>query len=298
VPLRLAVAIVALIATTIIALGAAPARADRVVAIAPLSTLGAEDTSAATKQLGDQLATAAAALGGTKVVSTEQVAAAIKKANQPQLKACEGDAACLANLGKLVGATAVVTGEVGGLGASTVVYLTASDVASGKELRTATLVVGKPDAAAAAMTQLLDPDKYRGTLRLAIDVSGAKVQVNGEYRTLDGKGQLDLPVGTHAVRVTHPQYHDFAKFVNVDYGKVTEVTVGMQAYPMVKYDVQGKPTNLDQIVYDRPIPMWRRPYIAGPAIVIIAIGVGVLVGTLAHNVPSGPCISIGGGECK
>ena len=84
-----------------VVVAAAPARADRVVAIAPLSTLGAEDTSAATKQLGDQLATAAAALGGTKVVTTEQVVAAIKKANQPQLKTCERDPACLANLGKL-----------------------------------------------------------------------------------------------------------------------------------------------------------------------------------------------------
>jgi hypothetical protein len=292
VPVRIAA--VVLLAVVV---AAAPARADRVVAIAPLSTLGAEDTSAATKQLGDQLATAAAALGGTKVVTTEQVVAAIKKANQPQLKTCERDPACLANLGKLVGATAVVTGEVGGLGASTVVYLTASDVASGKALRTATLVVGKPDAAAAAMIQLLDPDRYRGTVKLAIDVSGAKVQVNGEYRTLDAKGQLDLPVGTHAVRVTHPQYHDFAKFVNVDYGKVTEVAVGMQAYPMVKFDVQGKPTNLDKIVYDKPTPMWRRPYVAGPAIIIIAIGIGVLVGTLAHDVPSGMCVPIGGTTC-
>ena len=32
-----------------------------------------------------------------------------------------------------------------------------------------------------------------------------------------------MPVGTQAVRVTHPEYHDFVKFVDVDYGKTTEV---------------------------------------------------------------------------
>jgi hypothetical protein len=278
---------------------AATARADRVVAIAPLSTLGAEDTSTATKQLGDQLAAAAGALSATKVVKPEQVVAAIKKANQPQLKACEGDATCLVELGKLVGATQVVTGEIGGLGASTVVYLTASDVATGKELHTATLTVGAPDAATAAMTQLLDPDKYRGTVKLVIDVQDAKIQVNGDYLTLDAQGRLDLPVGTHAVRVTSPQYHDFAKFVNVEYGKVTEVKVGMLAYPMVEHDVQGKPTNIDKIVYDKPVPLWRRWYVAGPVLVVVAVGAGLLAGAIAHDFPStGHCITVGGMPCN
>jgi hypothetical protein len=277
---------------------AAPARADRVVAIAPLSTLGAEDTSAATKQLGDQLAAAAGTLAATKVVKPDQVVAAIKKANQPQLKTCEGDAACLAELGKLVGATQIVTGEIGGLGASTVVYLTASDVATGKELHTATLTVGSPDAATAAMTQLLDPDRYRGTIKLDIDVANAKVQVNGEFHNLDAQGRLELPVGTHAVRVISPQYHDFAKFVNVEYGKTTEVKVGMLAYPMVTHDVQGKPTNLDQIVYDKPLPTWRRWYVAGPAIVVIAVGAALIAGAIVHDFPhANTCQTVGGMMC-
>ncbi len=293
---RLACAIA--IAVVGVVVGAAPAHADRVVAIAPLSTLGAEDTSAATKQLGDQLAAAAGALAATKVVKPDQVVAAIKKANQPQLKACEGDATCLAELGKLVGATQVVAGEIGGLGASTVVYLTVNDVATGKELHTATLTVGSPDAATAAMTQLLDPDNYRGTVKLDIDVPNAKVQVNGDYRAIGADGKLVLPVGTHAVRVTHPQFHDFAKFVIVEFGATTEVKVGMLAYPMVTHDVQGKPTNLDQIVYDKPIPTWRRWYVAGPAVVVIAVGAALLAGAIAHDFPNtGNCRTVGGMMC-
>ncbi|HSK02127.1 MAG TPA: hypothetical protein VK932_12835, partial [Kofleriaceae bacterium] len=91
-------------------LASAPARADRadrIVAIAPLSTLGAEDTSAETRKLTAQIEAAAAALPGTKVVAAAQVADAIRRATRPQLKACEGAAACLAELGRLVGAGVV-----------------------------------------------------------------------------------------------------------------------------------------------------------------------------------------------
>ena len=278
------------------------AHADRVVAIAPLSTLGAEDTSASTKKLIGELEGALAGLPGTKVVKTTEVVAAVKKANKPALKACEGDAGCIAEIGKLVNASVVITGEVGGLGASTVVYLNATDVASGKELRSTTYTVGKP--AQGAMIQLLDPDEYKGTMHFAIDVTGAKVQVNGEYKALTPSGDLVLPVGTHAVRVTHPQYHDFAKFVNVEFGATTEVAVGMQAYPMITHDVQGKPTNLDKIVYDVQPPLYRRWYVAGPAIVVLAVGAGILAGVLAHdaNIPSCPsatctCRMVGGQSC-
>jgi hypothetical protein len=277
------------------------ASADRVVAVLPLSTLGAEDTSASTKKTVAELESALAALPGTKVVKTADVVAAIKKANKPALKACEGEPACIAEIGKLVNATIVVGGEVGGLGASTVIYLSATDVASGKELRSTTYTVGK--SAQSAVIQLLDPDQYKGTMHFTIDVTGAKVQIDGEYKTLSATGDITMPVGTHAVRVTHPQYHDFAKFVEVDYGKPTNVDVGLQAYPMIKHDIQGKPTNTDQIIYDIEPPLYRRWYVAGPAIIVLAVGAGILAGVIAHgDTPSCPaatctCRQVGGMPC-
>ena len=111
----------------------AVAHAERVVAIAPLSTLGAEDTSAAARKLIGQIEAAVAALPGTRVVRAQQVSDAIKRARKPQLRACEGDAACLTELAGLVGAQIVISGEVGGLGDSRVVYLAATE--NGKELR-------------------------------------------------------------------------------------------------------------------------------------------------------------------
>ncbi|MEO6777774.1 MAG: PEGA domain-containing protein [Kofleriaceae bacterium] len=291
------IAIVAVVAVT------APAFAERVVAVAPLSTLGAEDRSATTKKILGQIEQAVASLGD-KVISAAQVTAAINKAKRPQLKACEGDEACLGELGKLVGATVVISGEVGGLGDSKVIYLGATDVASSKEMRSTTLTLTAKEGASTdnggaqgAAIRLLEPDKYRGTLHFTVDASGATIFINGTKVTPDPKGNIALPVGTQAVRVTHPQYHDFIKFIDVAYGKTTEVPVPLQQYPIVEHDVRAKPTSLDKIVYVEP-PLWRRWYIAGPAIVVLAVGVGILAGVAVHDYPRyDDCRMLGSNGC-
>jgi len=291
-------AITIVIVSAAITTAAATASAERVVAIAPLSTLGAEDTSADAKQLTGQLEAAVAALPATKVVRAAQVAEAIKKAKKPQLRACEGDAGCLTELGNLVGAQIVISGEVGGLGESKVVYLAATE--NGKELRSTTLAVGGAHddggGPTGAAVRLLDPDSYRGTLRFAIDVTGATIYVNGSKAQPSPKGELALPVGAQAVRVTHPEYHDFVRFIDVEFGKTTDVAVGMQQYPIVEHDLQGKPVNRDRIEYIEP-PLWRRWYVVGPAAVGLAIVTGIIVGYAAHNFPGDTCHKVGSSTC-
>jgi hypothetical protein len=271
----------------------ATAHAERVVAIAPLSTLGAEDTSAGTKQLIGQIEAAVAALPATKVVRAAQVGDAIKKARKPQLRACEGDAACLTELANLVGAQIVISGEVGGLGESKVVYLAATE--NGKELRSTTLAIGgKTDdggGPTGAAVRLLDPDNYRGTLRFAIDVTGATIYVNGSKAQPSPRGELVLPVGAQAIRVTHPEYHDFVRFIDVPFGKTTDVAVGLQQYPIIEHDLQGKPVSRDRIEYVRP-PVWRRWYVVGPAAVGLAIVTAIVVSYAVHDFPGGKCVQI------
>ncbi len=279
---------------------AATAHAERIVAIAPLSTLGAEDTSAGTKQLTGQIEAAVAALPATKIVRAAQVGDAIKKAKKPQLRACEGDAACLTELASLVGAQIVISGEVGGLGESKVVYLAATE--NGKELRSTTLAVGsKTDddggGATGAAVRLLDPDNYRGTLRFAIDVTGATIYVNGSKAQPSPRGELVLPVGAQAIRVTHPEYHDFVRFIDVPFGKTTDVAVGLQQYPIIEHDLQGKPVNRDRIEYVKP-PVWRRWYVVGPAAVGLAIVTAIVVSYAVHDFPTDNCRKIGStGPC-
>jgi hypothetical protein len=292
------IAIAAAIGAAVIAALPAAARADRVVAIAPLSPLGAEDTSPATRKLIGQIEAAVAALPGTRVVRAQQVSDAIKRARRPQLRACEGDAACLAELAGLVGAQIVIAGEVGGLGDSRVAYLAASE--NGVELRSTTLAVGggRDDGGgpSGAAVRLLDPDGYRGTLKFAIDVTGATVYVNGSAAALSPRGELALPVGTQAVRVTHPEYHDFVRFIDVEFGATTEVAVGLQQYPIIRRDLPGAPVSRDRIEYVDP-PVWRRWYVVGPAAVGLAVLAAVVVGYAVHDFPSGDCRKLGGGGC-
>jgi hypothetical protein len=286
------------VVTTVAAL-ASYAHADRVVAITPLSTLGTEDKSADTKKVLVQIEQAIAALPGTKIVGATAVSAAIDKAKKPQLKQCEGDATCLTELGKLVGAQLVVTGEVGGLGESKVVYLKTTDVGASRELRSTTLAIGasREDSPAAAAVRLLDPDKYRGTVKFGFDVQGANVLVNGTKVQLAANKELPLPVGTHAVTVTHPQYHNFVKFVDVDYGKTTAVDVNMKQYPIIEHDIQGKPISRDGVRYTDP-PWYRQPYFTAPVIIGVAIVVGYIAARLANNFPDYErCRKLGADDC-
>ncbi len=289
-----------LAALTVVAALASSAAAERVVAITPLSTLGAEDKSAETKKLLTQIEQAVAAMPGTKVIAAVQVSAAIDKAKKPALKQCEGDSACLTELGKLVGAQLVITGEVGGLGDSKVIYLKTTDVSTQRELRSTTLSVGThggADSPAGAAVRLLDPDRYRGIVKFGFDVQDATVLVNGTRIQLPVNKELPLPVGTHAVTVTHPQYHNFVKFVDVGYGRTTAVDVSMKQYPIVSHDMQGKPTSRDTIEYVRPA-WYLRPTFTVPVIVVLAITAGVIAGALAHEFPLYEnCRKVGGDEC-
>lgn len=298
VTMRSVVLVLAIAAGASHAAPAAPSTG-KLVAIAPLATLDSEDTSAPIKKLTAQLEAAVAALGGARVITAAQVADAIKKAKKPQLRACEGEAACLSELGKLVGAQLVIAGQIGGIGESRIVYLNATDVATAKELRSTTLGLGAnedPTAPAAAIVRLLDPGKHRGTLHFAIDVTGATVFVNGTRAKLTPTSDLSLEVGTQAIRVTHPEYRDFVRFIDVPYGKTVDVAVGLTQYPIVRRDIQGNPINRDkQLLVDPPI--YRRWYVVAGGAVLLALISGAIVSSQVNNLPNTPCRIVGGGDC-
>ena len=147
-----------------------------------------------------------------------------------------------------------------------------------------------------AAVRLLEPDRYRGVLHFVIDAGGATIYVNGRKSARGPKGEIALPVGTHAVRVTHPEYRDFVKFIDVSYGKTTEVTVGMTQYPIIRHDLQGKPINSDRITYIDP-PWYRRPLAVGIGATVLLVATAIIVGNIVHTFPGGECRRVGGEAC-
>jgi hypothetical protein len=215
----------------------------RQVVLAPLSTLGSESTAAPVRRLAGELEQA---LGqaGVKVIGTAAALEAIKQAKKPGLRSCDGDAACLAELGKLVGADWVVYGEVGGLGDVQVVYLQLVDAATGKDVRSTTLqaVAGDdPDGGArGAAVRLLAPERFVGAVDVKVDVAGAAIYVDGKRLARSPSPALELPVGTHALRVTHPEFRDFVRFVDVPFDRRATVTVALQQFPVVERDLESR----------------------------------------------------------
>ena len=192
----------------------APARGAEPVALAPLETLG--NQSKVARNLQARIARALAGVAGFEVVDGRKVRRALSR--KPTLRACDGKARCLAELGRTVAARYVVYGEVGGLGQVQIVYLKVIDVNGRKELRSTTVDLGADDRdrqARAAAVRLLAPERYRGTLALAVDVEGASIYVDGKRIARSPSDPIALPVGTHALRVTHPEFRDFVRFVDV-----------------------------------------------------------------------------------
>ncbi|MCE9574986.1 MAG: PEGA domain-containing protein [Deltaproteobacteria bacterium] len=258
------------------------AAAPRTVALVPLATLGNEATSASSKKVTADLEAALGAVAGVKIVGTAAVADAIKKAKRAQLKACDGEAGCLAEVGKLVGANLVVYGEIGGLGEVQVVYLEAIDVSTGKEARSTTLSLGSADdggGARGAAVRLLAPERYLGKLAITVDIAGATVFVDGKRLGKSPLAAVELPVGSHAVRVTHPEYRDFVRFVDVPYDAAAPVKVDLQQFPIVERDLASKAgqatlrEHLRFVPGGRP-PWYRHWYVLAGFGAVLAVGAG------------------------
>jgi len=280
-PRRLAFATVvpALLLFAGLAAFSAPASAQRVIALAPLATMGSEDTSAAAQVTVAQLERAIAALPATKVVSPAQLSAAVKRARRPGLATCDGELGCVAEIGLLAGAAVVVTGQSGGLGEARVIYLRAVDTASRKELGSTTWTAGPGDSAAAAVTRLLNPAGYTGKLALLTPVKNATVYVNGRKLGASSVPAFSLPVGTHALRVTHPELRDFVRFVDVAYDATTTVEVSLQPLSIVQRDMVAQGGGASSSSSARS--PWYRTWwaVAGGATAL-----AVIAGVIAHSV--------------
>ena len=248
----------------------------------PLSTLGAEVSSVNAKKITAELEAGLAAVAEVTVVGGAAVSDAIKKAKQQRLSVCAGDPDCLREVGALVGAELVVYAELGGLGDTQIVYLTLIDAKLAREVRTTRIdvdaLLAGGDGGRSAAIRLLDPAKYTGQLQVDVDVVGASVYVNGK---LIGKSPVPpkaLAVGTHALRVTHPEYRDYVRFVDVDFDQTATVKAELHQFPIVQTDVEdvGPGTRVNELA-----PKWYRSWWAVAAVGVIAFSGALLIADFA-----------------
>lgn len=280
----------ALFAIAWVAVAAGPAAAEpHTIVVAPLSALGSEDTSESAKQIQADLEKALATVDNAKVITAKEALAAVKKAKKPELRVCENDAGCLSELGKLLGADLVVAGEAGGLGEVKVVYLELVDVAKAKEIRSTTLETDDAAGGGAigAAYRLLAPDQYTGTTTLAVDAKGAVIYVDGKKVGKSPAPAVTLSVGTHALRVTHPDYRDFVRFVDVGFHTDTAIDVPLQEFPVISTELagtgDGKPkSNVTYI--DHPSPWYRKWWAIAAFSGIVVVAAGATAGIIADGV--------------
>lgn len=265
------------------------------VVLAPLGTLGAEAKSSKTRRIQGTIAAGLRGVPGFGLVADKEVRRAIKRANKPELRVCDGKADCLTELGKLLNARYVVYGEIGGLGAVQVVYLKIIDVAKTRELRSTTLEVGgKSDVAREARAsayRLLAPRQYKGRLVVSVDTKGASIYVDGKHMAKSPAKAISLSVGTHALRVTHPEYRDFVRFVEIAFDADATVDVKLTRFPIIRSKMKQRPGGGGVVGGERVIyrgmertPWYKRWYTVAGAGAVIFVGSAIVTGLIADGI--------------
>ena len=264
------------------------------VVLAPLTTLGAESGSAELQAAQTLVAAGLAALDGVELVEHRAMLDRIKRARRPELRTCDGEARCLAELGRLVGADYAVYGEVGGLGTAQVIYLVLIDVTAGREIRTTVLELGgaRPpaDEARAAATRLLLPARYRGALVVDTPVKGASIYIDGELVARTPSGPVELAVGDHALRVTHPEFRDFVRFVDIEFDRTERIPVELKPYAEVSGDVRrqggaARPRPVGPVQVE-PTPWYRRWTTVAGGAALLFVTSAIVVGLASDGVDS------------
>jgi hypothetical protein len=253
----------------------------RKVAMAPIEAIGTE--SSAKERTAIEAALFAGFSGtarfGFSFVSPSNVQRDLRK-NKADILLCDGDIDCLANMGKALGVEGVVYGELGGLGEARVVYLKLVGVKSRREVRSTTVELGGQSERAAiraAAVRLLAPAQYRGDLELKVDARDASIYIDGDLVGRSPLPAVPIAVGTHAIRVTHPEFRDFVRFVDVSFEARQTLAVELLKYPVISTEMKRQATELglvpgaDLSAGTPPTPWYYRWYtITGVGILLFA----------------------------
>jgi hypothetical protein len=198
----------------------------------------------------------------------ERVAASNKK-----LAGCTADPVCLAPLARLLKASRIVAGNVGGLADSYVVNLKLVDVDARELRRVSATLRGSPeeliDEIRVAAYRLVAPDQLVGNIAILSDVPGANVNLDGRDLGLTPlPGPLSgISVGVHKLSVTREGFSPFDEDVPVRFEKTTQVVVRQSA-------TTARARRALRAAFDKPI-YTRWWFWTAIAVGAVATGIGV-----------------------
>ncbi len=266
---------------------ASPAK-NRTVLLAPIRTMGAKSSPKIAEGVRSRLLQAMQTIPGVSLVRGKNIRAQIAKANKPNLHHCDGNPQCLAQLGALFRVRGVVYVELGRLGNLRIANLKLIGVKHAREVRATTLEFpGQTPPlknTQAAAYRLLAPHHYKGTLNIRTDVQGAFIFVDGKRVATSPTKPIRLSVGKRAVRVTHPEFRDFVRFVDIQFNQKTEVSVPLQQYPIVASELQKNPSPTPLPRRQRSTPWYRRWYTIAAVSAVVLTGSAIAIGYAVDGV--------------
>lgn len=218
-------------------------------------------------------------LSGTPLPTRRAVEELVAKSRR--LRQCGAQDTCLAEVGKQLGSDLVVSGNVAALGDSYIVDIKVVDVATGEQVRRiqSDPLRGEPDeligAVRVAAYRLLAPEELHGSIMVLTNLVGATVSLDERpvgITPLPGP-LVDLPLGTHRLRVAADGYEPFDEAVQVRFQKTSQVLVKL----VVENAGPNAPLALDMpgVAQARPAPQrWYQStwFLVGAGVTAAVIG--------------------------
>ncbi len=251
------------------------------VAVTPLrdSGLGTVEVDRAEKVLIaglEEVGLRAANAKQGKLTSPRKASAEARFAADPAARALA--------LGNELKAPLALAVDAATLGDGTVLYLQGVDVAKGAPIATTAFSLGQGaidhEALDGALIRVLVPERYLGRLVVDVDVADAKVLVDGAPQPAGRP--LPLSCGTHTLRVTHPAYRDFLRFVAIDYGRPTRVDVALSKYPVTEAEMRAR-TGARRRSSVGALPWYQRWWVVAISSVILVGAAAGVTAALAHE---------------
>ncbi len=254
----------------------------KTIALKPLESIGfpTPGVARADKLLHQVFQT----LPGIDVFPLKKIRRFVARGEGARLLLCGTEDDCIHEFGQILGVPLVVAGDITPVGRGFTIYLKLYDMNQKKVIRSVSGVVsGKEKEHRESLLELsyrlVAPEKHTGFLKVNVDVKGAEIYINGEKKGTSPTDLLELKAGTHNIRVTHPSYHDFLRFFDLQFGRTITIEANLKRYPVLSSTMKAK--GLEEFEEDgrkkiyKPLPWYKKWYVG----VAIGVGAAILAGT-------------------